>query len=610
MKIRRWFVVFAGACAAVAALFALFNAAVDPFGVFGDRLMDWYAYDMTQNPRVAKIAYLEKHHDAYDSYVIGSSKASSLSCERLNEYMDASFYNMTWYGGKIGDEIAAASYLISNYEVKNIVLLLEPQNATNYASGTDDLKQRMHCAADGSSAAAFYLSYLFCNPSYALDKLDAWLDRGYLVTEDAVYTPETGSYNKQRRDVAAIGGTEQYLASYVEEFAEFTETAQLPYIEQCMEAVTQLRDLCAASDVTLTVLTAPQYQSEFLCYDRQQMADFWRALAEVVDFWDFSGLNSVNTDARYFYDRNHFRNSAGDMALARIFGDDTTYVPEDFGAYVTAETVDARLEQLWSAENVESQSAQVPILLYHSLTEDAEEASGDTMSVACFRSHMEALSQAGYTAVSYQALYDYVTKGTQLPEKPVVITFDDGYEDNLTLAAPILQSYGFRAEIAVIGCSIGHSTYKDTDEAIIPHFSLDAARPWVEAGVISLGSHSYDMHQVERLDGAGCREGVLQLVGESEADYVAALRADCAQEAAALDEILDEDAVRTFAYPYGKYSEISEIVLREQGIALTVTTVAGMAELVRGLPQSLRALPRYAVSEDTTAEALLALLGS
>lgn len=54
MSVKKWILVFFASLLGFAALLALFNAAVDPFGVFGDRLMQWYAYDMTQNPRVAK----------------------------------------------------------------------------------------------------------------------------------------------------------------------------------------------------------------------------------------------------------------------------------------------------------------------------------------------------------------------------------------------------------------------------------------------------------------------------------------------------------------------------------------------------------------------------
>lgn len=54
----------------------------------------------------------------------------------------------------------------------------------------------------------------------------------------------------------------------------------------------------------------------------------------------------------------------------------------------------------------------------------------------------------------------------------------------------------------MIGVSIGRTTYKDTDIPITPHFSLEDARPWVARGVLTVTTHSYDMHQVTAVDGA------------------------------------------------------------------------------------------------------------
>ncbi len=605
MKLKKWLAVFVGGVAAVCVLHAVFQIVVDPFGIFGDRFFDWYDYDMTQNPRAAKIAYLNRHHDEYDSYVIGSSKASSLSCEKLNEYLDARFYNLTWYGGKIADECAAASYLIDHFTVKNIVLLMEPQNAQDFRTVSSDLKERMHCDADGSSKLSFYLSYLFCNPAYAIDKLEAWFDRSYLVEPEAVYIAETGVYNKQRRDIEPISVMDEYLARDGGDFPGFQEQENMPLIDECMEEVQRLKALCEQNGIQLIVLLAPQYQSEFLAYPLEQRRNFWRALAEVTDFWDFSGLNSVNCDPRYFYDQKHFRNCAGDMVLARMFGGEDLFVPEDFGVYVTSDTVEQRLAGSERRSEIGNNSRRVPILMYHSLTEDPSDLNGATIMADTFRSHLKALREAGYRSVSYEDLVRYVQNGVPLPERPVVITFDDGYADNLTLGAPILKEYGFSAQIAVIGCSVGKDTYKDTGEAMIPHFSLEEAQPWIDAGIITLNSHSYDMHQVELRDGAGCRAGVIPLEGESEEDLIAAVRADHEQSAAQLAQT-GADGVAVFTYPYGKYSEVSEALLNELGVTVTVSTDPGIAEIVRGLPQSLRVLDRIAVTNDITPETLLA----
>ena len=74
--------------------------------------------------------------------------------------------------------------------------------------------------------------------------------------------------------------------------------------------------------------------------------------------------------------------------------------------------------------------------------------------------------------------------------------------------------------------------------------------------------------------------------------------------------MVPEDAVRVFTYPYGKYTEISEIVLNDMGVTVTVTTNPGMAEVVRGLPQSMRVLDRFAMTEDVTAQQMLDMLQS
>ncbi len=604
MKLKKWIAVFAGGVSAVCVLYAFFQIAIDPFGIFGDRIFNWYAYDMTQNPRAAKIAYLNRHHDKYDSYVIGSSKASSLSCEKLNQYLDAKFYNLTWYGGKIADECAAASYLIGNFNVKNIVLLLEPQNAQDFRTVSSDLKERMHCDADGSSKLSFYFSYLFCNPAYAIDKLDAWFNRSYLVEPEAVYIAETGVYNKQRRDIEPISTMDGYLARDGGNFPEPQNQESMPLITECIEEVNQLKALCEQNGIRLVVLLAPQYESEFLAYPLEQRQNFWRALSEVTDFWDFSGLNSVNCDPRYFYDRKHFRNCAGDMALARMFGGEDCFVPEDFGVYVTRDNVGRRLTEFERKPETGKNSVRVPILMYHSLTDDPSDLNSATIMGDTFRSHLKALHEAGYESVSYEDLARYVQNGVQLPEKPVVITFDDGYANNLTLGAPMLKEYGFSAQIAVIGCSVGKNTYKDTGEAMTPHFSLEEAQPWIDAGVINLNSHSYDMHQVELRDGAGCRLGVIPLDGESEEDFIRAVRADYEKSANQLAQA-GLDKVAVFTYPYGKYSEVSEALLDEMGVVVTVSTDPGAAEIVRGLPQSLKALDRIAVTNDITPETLL-----
>lgn len=238
-----------------------------------------------------------------------------------------------------------------------------------------------------------------------------------------------------------------------------------------------------------------------------------------------------------------------------------------------------------------AQTADVAILMYHAFTEDEADTGSLCTLASEFARQLSALRDAGYTSVGYADLIEFVNGEGKLPEKPLLISIDDGYQNNLDLAAPLLETYGFCANIAVIGVSIGHTTYKDTDIPITPHFSLEDARPWVARGVLTVTTHSYDMHQVTAVDGAGCRRGVLQMPGEAEPDYIAALTQDYTRAQEQLAG-LPGTPLPVFTYPFGAYSELSERVLQELGVQVTITIADGANRLVKGEPETLRLLRR------------------
>lgn len=89
---RRGPIIAAGALAACLMCWMLLNLIVDPFGVFGDRILGRWSYDMTNNARTAKFSYLEQHHGEFDSYVLGGPAAGAWPTQALDAYFDARFY--------------------------------------------------------------------------------------------------------------------------------------------------------------------------------------------------------------------------------------------------------------------------------------------------------------------------------------------------------------------------------------------------------------------------------------------------------------------------------------------------------------------------------------
>ena len=608
MSSKKWVLVFLATVFVLAALLAGLNAAVDPFGAFGDRLLSWFSYDETNNPRVAKLSYLEQHRDEYDSYILGCSSTSSFPVDAFNEAFDARFYNLIMYGADMRDCEKITRYLIEHYEVKNLILNVYLDNGLEYDEESDRLTKSLHYKEDpDTSALSFYTRYLFADPRYALAKLNALRTDTILPQTFDVFDERTGCYDKRVRDAEPIGSAERYLESYPV-FADYPhQTLSLPYTEPCMQSVAAIRAMCEEAGVNLTVVAGPVYAAYLKNYQTEDIAAFYRSLAQVTPFWDFSS-SSVSCEMRYFYDGTHFRNNVGEMMCARMTGRTDLWLPDDFGTYVTADTPEEYFTDVLSpaALSPDEISAQVPILMYHHLSEDV--TNSEMVSPEQFEAQIRALSEAGYTGVSFDELQAYVLRGAPLPEKPVVITFDDGYESNYTLAYPILQKYGMKATIFAIGVSFGKDHYKDTDYAITPHFGAAEAAEMAASGLISIQSHTYDMHQWPPYEsGSAVRENILPLPGESEEVYVQALTEDFTRSRALLEDAAGQP-VDVLAYPAGQYSTLAQVTLQSLGVHVTLSTNPGVNTVVRGLPQTLYAMLRFGITEDVTPEALLDMI--
>jgi peptidoglycan/xylan/chitin deacetylase (PgdA/CDA1 family) len=100
------------------------------------------------------------------------------------------------------------------------------------------------------------------------------------------------------------------------------------------------------------------------------------------------------------------------------------------------------------------------VLMYHKVNDTPENPT--TVPVAVFDEQLAQLSEFGYRVVDLDAVLDHYTLGTPLPEKAVLITFDDGYRDTLENALPVLQKHGHGGVIFV------PVAYLD-DETPLPH---------------------------------------------------------------------------------------------------------------------------------------------
>lgn len=130
-------------------------------------------------------------------------------------------------------------------------------------------------------------------------------------------------------------------------------------------------------------------------------------------------------------------------------------------------------------------TVRVPIVMYHYLSTpppDADVYRTDlSVPPELFAAHLDRLRAEGYTTISLYDLLLHLTRGAPLPDKPVVITFDDGYRDNYINAFPLLQERAMRATFFVVTDFV--------DEQRPEYLSWDMAREMLAAGM-SIESHS------------------------------------------------------------------------------------------------------------------------
>ncbi len=133
--------------------------------------------------------------------------------------------------------------------------------------------------------------------------------------------------------------------------------------------------------------------------------------------------------------------------------------------------------------------AGTPILVYHQVTSDTMLThSAYIMPVSQFERQMRYLHDSGYRCITLMEYLRSLSSGSFSQEKKFVLTFDDGYENFLTVAYPVLRRYGFTATVFLVANYIGELNCWDKGMKV-PLLSRDQIRELRDAG-ISFGSHT------------------------------------------------------------------------------------------------------------------------
>jgi peptidoglycan/xylan/chitin deacetylase (PgdA/CDA1 family) len=210
---------------------------------------------------------------------------------------------------------------------------------------------------------------------------------------------------------------------------------------------------------------------------------------------------------------------------------------------------------------------QVPILMYHYISANPKWPQDPvrthlSLTPSAFAAQLRYLKAAKYTTITLDDLVDALNDGTPLPAHPIILTFDDGYQDFYANAYPILRKFNDQATIYIITAKVGQAGYMTWDEL----------RQLALTHLITIGAHTRTHPDLSVLPALRSWN---ELSG-SKADLERKLGI----------------TVRHFAYPSGEYSPTVLRQAAEIGFATAVTTHEGFSQR----SDQLLTLPRVRVN--------------
>ncbi len=220
-------------------------------------------------------------------------------------------------------------------------------------------------------------------------------------------------------------------------------------------------------------------------------------------------------------------------------------------------TVSGRI--LNSLSEDEAKTIKLAVIMYHSLLNDEDLQNMYVVDPDLFESDLKYLKENGYNTIVIQDLIDYFENGTELPENPVMITFDDGYYNNYYYAFPLLKKYNSKAIISPIGCTADDEGMTADKSPTYSQCDWSDYREMVELGLVEIQNHTYNLHE-----NSNGRIGASVKSGESYEEYYDILYEDLSRFNQRMYEELGITPT-AFTYPFGAKSDETLKIIKEMG---------------------------------------------
>lgn len=235
----------------------------------------------------------------------------------------------------------------------------------------------------------------------------------------------------------------------------------------------------------------------------------------------------------------------------------------------------------------ETESTTLPVLMYHSALPNPKRTGKYVITPKRFEEDIIYLKNAGYETVSLKQIIKFVYNGEELPEKPILITFDDGMYNNKEYIVPILEKHSACAVFAIVGSYTDEYSKSNVTNPNYSYLRWQDINELMDSGQVEFVSHSYNLHNI-----SAKRNGTAKNKNENSLDFISLFHQDTQKMQSAFNTNCTFNLF-AYAYPFGNFSAESERVLKKSGFLSSFSCIEGINIISQGDYDCLYLLKRY-----------------
>lgn len=306
----------------------------------GNKEINQTVYPDGINQHIFNPEYIFRNPGKFDSFLFGSSRTSQIDVGKISE---GRFYNMSYNLGMPAHHLAILkAFLKKGIKIKTVVIGLD-----DFCFNLSPLERQrhlisiMHPDAGGPGRTEIFIMYFFRKPERK--ELSQWKDRVLLGKMKGRFILNSNGL------MLGWSDKDQIIEQTGKPIFNYTVSKYKPQIynqkdmNDTFMVIEELIRLAREHQFTLTFFINPFYAQKYI-NDAEPLFIVKERLANLTDYYDFSGFNSVTMSDTNYLEESHYRFRVGDMITSRLFGKGKN-VPDDFGALVTRQNVASHLKK-------------------------------------------------------------------------------------------------------------------------------------------------------------------------------------------------------------------------------------------------------------------------